>query len=366
MLNAFFRSVWPETDLPGDTAAADSQTIATLDLGNSPSVVAVDGERVIGYLGTLPLRLWDGTAERPGHWFKGFMVLPEFRNGPIGFGLVKEAIKHVPIALVITVQPASWRLFKAMGMTHVGVLQNRLRLLNPTRVLATIDIDRIGLPSIPRAAIWTLKLSQRVGIASAAGAVARSALAGWSLLFGSRSRGTKTEVAQRIDYADYDKLWTRSRTTLRFSQVRDGEYVRSRYGNSGRGDESPYVLLEARDDKDLIGFAAVRRPRRGGDPRLPGLAVAVLADMLVAGDRTDAIYSLLAGAERTAHDLGTDALICSASHPWLLTALSARGYVRIPATLQFLARFEPSAGGKIGPLSDWWLLRADGNADEGF
>jgi hypothetical protein len=172
----------------------------------------------------------------------------------------------------------------------------------------------------------------------------------------------KTRAVTEIDSDAYNSLWGRARTVLRFSQVRDANYVESRYIGPVA---SPYVLLEARDGEDLVGFAALRRPGRGDDPRLSGLAVAVLADMVVAGLRTDAIASLLGAAERAARELGADALVCSGSHPALLRALGARGYLRIPATLQFLARMK-AGDAESAPLSDWWLLRADGNADEGF
>lgn len=363
MLHAFFREVWPsEPRSSSPPGAADVETVAAVSLGDSFGVVALDGDRVIGYLGTLPLRVWDGAREQPGHWFKGFMVLPEFRNGPIGFGLVKEAVRHVQIALVITVQPASWRLFKAVGLVHVGALENRLRLLHPARVLRSIDAGRVGLPGVPAAAARLLRISQQLGLAGAVGGVMRIALAGWSLVLGSRSRAVKTRAVTEIDSDAYNSLWGRARTVLRFSQVRDANYVESRYIGPVA---SPYVLLEARDGEDLVGFAALRRPGRGDDPRLSGLAVAVLADMVVAGLRTDAIASLLGAAERAARELGADALVCSGSHPALLRALGARGYLRIPATLQFLARMK-AGDAESAPLSDWWLLRADGNADEGF
>ena len=363
MLHDFFRSVWPsESSALRESGADDPRPSEAYRPEDALSIIAVESDRVIGYLGTLPLRLWDGRREQRGHWFKGFMVLPEFRNGPIGYGLVKEAVKHVPVGLVVTVQPASWRLFKAMGMSHLGALENRVRLLDSEHVLSAIDIGQLGLPGLPAAAVRGVKVLQRLGVAKLAGATANIGLAGWSLAFGSRSRGVKTGVSTGIDYREYDTLWANARTTLNFSEVRDGEYVQSRYA---RTDASPYTLFEARDGVDLVGFAALRSPSRAADPRLSGLTVAILSDLLVSALRTDAMFSLLASVEKAAREVGADALVCSASHPKLLGALGARGYLRIPSTLQFLSRLPDGSRGTAS-VRDWWLLRSDGNADEGF
>jgi hypothetical protein len=358
LLEAFFKSVWSSgapSDMGGSAPGGSEARPEP-----SPSSIAIQDGRVIGYLGTLPLRLWDGQGQQVGHWYKGFMVVPEFRNGPLGFGLVKEAAKHLPITLVITVQPASWRLFQAAGLHHLGALDNRLRLLRPGRVLKLLDPKRIGLGRLPYGIEGGLKIAQRLGLAGIAGAAAGGVLAGWSAVRGSPPKRVTTRAVDTIDAPDYDGLWSRVCPPIRFAQVRDSEYVRRRYA----GNHSTYSLIEARDGRELVGFAAVRHPRADADPRLTGLSIAVLSDLLFHPQRRDIALAVLKSAERTALALGADALLCSASHPALLASLTARGYVRIPATLQFLARLD--GGRDPGSLSDWWLLRADGNSDEGL
>ena len=343
LMEAFFKSVWGG----GGTATPEAA---------SPSVLAIQDDRVIGYLGTLPLRLWDGQREQTAHWFKGFMVLPEFQNGPLGFALVKEAAKHLPLSLVITVQPASWRLFKAVGLSHVGALENRLRLLRPARVLSTLDVQRVGLGPLPFRLDQGLRLAQRMKVASASGAAAGLALGAWTMLRGSPGRRVKAHVANRLNPSEYDALWARVRPALRHAQVRDAGYVRARYS------ENPlYTVIEARDGKELVGFGAIRQAAPEGDARLPGLVLPVLSDVLFDPSRRDAALAVLECAERVAGARGADALVCSASAPALLDALSARAYLRIPATLQFLAKLGPDQN--AGTMGDWWLCRADGNSD---
>jgi len=171
----------------------------------------------------------------------------------------------------------------------------------------------------------------------------------------------KTSTVHAINPADYDKLWSRVRPAIRFGQVRDGEYVRRQYQGGTRGG---YSLIEARSAGELTGFGVLRHPRAEADPRLAGLSVAVVSDIFFDPADRDVPLAILRSAERAAATLGADALVCSASHPAVLASLSARGYLRIPVTLQFLARLDGAR--ESGSLGDWWLLRADGNSDEGL
>jgi hypothetical protein len=362
LLDAFFKTVWPSDSPAESETRAATAAMATGDAASlTPSTIAVQAGRIIGYLGTLPLRLWDGRNEESAFWYKGFMVLPEFRNGPVGFGLVKEAAKRLPTALVITVQPASWRLFKAVGLTHLGALENRLRLLRPGRVLERVDPQKLGVDRLPYRSDRALKILQRLGLARVAGGVAGIGLSAWAGLRGSPSGRMKTSTVHAINPADYDELWSRVRPAIRFGQVRDGEYVRRQYQG---GTRAGYSLIEARTAGELTGFGALRHPRAEADSRLAGLSVAVVSDLLFDPAERDVSLVILRSAERAAAALGADALVCSASHPSVLASLTARGYLRIPATLQFLARL--GGGREPGSLRDWWLLRADGNSDEGL
>src|SRR5438552_4326084 len=97
----------------------------------SPSVIVLEGSRVIGYCGSIPQRLWDGVAEHPAYWVKGLMVLPEYRGGPIGLLVVKELAKQLPRATSLVVAPAARRLFSALGWTDLGAVANFVRLLRP-------------------------------------------------------------------------------------------------------------------------------------------------------------------------------------------------------------------------------------------
>jgi hypothetical protein len=116
----------------------------------------------------------------------------------------------------------------------------------------------------------------------------------------------------------------------------------------------------------LVALVAVRRPRPDGEPRLNGVRVATLSDVLVDPARRDAVYAAIRAAEQTARTFDADALLCSASHAGLRDALKRRSYVRVPGTLQIIAKTHAEGPALSSDLSNWWLLRADSHADESF
>lgn len=59
------------------------------------------------------------------------MVLPEYRNGPIGFLAVKDLAARLPGSTILTVAPVARRLFSAMGYTDLGSVSNFVRVLRP-------------------------------------------------------------------------------------------------------------------------------------------------------------------------------------------------------------------------------------------
>ena len=148
------------------------------------------------------------------------------------------------------------------------------------------------------------------------------------------------------------------RAGIRVGQVRDPEYVRARYTAS-----SGQFRCSASRGRSGVAFTMVRRPRDGGDERLSGLSVAVLSDLIAPLDAPSLILSALRRAEADAREIGADALVCSPSHPALAPLLRRRSWLQIPANLHFLAR--AAHVGSSG-IENWWLMRADGNSDEGF
>lgn len=364
-LAEFFRQVWD----PGATAEtvrrarAAAAAVNPLGAGEDvPTFAFLSEGRALGYVTTIPAPLWSGGTEHRAHWVKGLWVLPEHRNGPIGFLLLKEAVRHLGCAMAMVVAPAPRRLFGALGFRDLGALPNHLRILRPTRVLRRLELEKLGMERIPGWAPTALRLAQRSGVASAAGAGAALALRLWSRARG-RSVGFALDSPAELDAAEVDRLWQRARDALPAVSIRDGRTLRWRYG--GRA-EKPYTFVAARRASELAAVAVVRHPRAEGDERLAGLRVAVLSEVIFPPGQPRAGLAAIAGAERAARDLGADALLCSASHPALAALLPRRAFLRLPGNVHFMARDDAGACALPQTLEEWWLTRGDSDADDSF
>ncbi len=363
-LSVFFEAIWSRKT-SAETIRADRATAASANPvepgADIPAFVYLSDGKVLGYISTIPTRLWNGATQIPAHWFIGFMVLQEFRGGPVGHAVLKEAIRQLGLIAVMTVALPSRRLFKALGFNDYGAIGNYLTLIRPARVLNALDPEALGMSSVPGWAVRALRLAQRSGLATVGGLVGSAALGVWRAAAGDQRKVKPREETPAS--SELDTLWNRVRSALGGAPVRDGAYLLWRYGAAESG---KYVFICARDGKELAGVAVVRRPREEGDPRLSGIKVATLSDMLFLPENRDVALALLAAAERTAHSMGADALLCTASHPAITTLLSRRAYVKLPGNVHFLVRDVKDVHALPKALTDWFLTRGDANSDEVF
>jgi GNAT superfamily N-acetyltransferase len=369
-LAEFFRAVWDpaatgERVRQARVIAAESNPVSPGQA--SPTFLFLGDGRALGHITTIPVRLWSHEVEHPAHFMKGLMVLPEYRNGPIGSSLLKEAIRHLGCALAIAVKPAAWKLFAALGFVHLGVLSNHLRVLRPARVLR-LDLEMLGLSGLPSWVPRAARLVRHRPIAAVLGAGAAAMVRLWTAAAHARTLGLTVSSADAApEPSELDALWRMARGSMAAASVRDARYVRSRYGaGGGAGEGTPYGFVTVRERSVLVGLAVVRRPSAHGDLRLGGLRVATLSDVLFSTDRTPVGLAALAGAEALARRFESDALLCSASHSRLRALLPLQAYVPVPGNLHVLARDPRGACGLPVRLSDWWLTRGDGDADEVF
>ena len=359
---AFYRESWSQ-DATAASVLANRRLAAAQNVAEPgeppPTALVLDGGRVIGYCGSIPMRLWDGVVEHPAYWTKGLMVLPEFRQGPIGFHVFKELAAHLPRALGLLVAPAARRLFTAVGYSDLGAIGNFVRLLRPAAVARQLDVGALGL-ALPRWLTAAVRVAQRTGIAGLAGAGAGVALdlAAAAMRRGARGLTTSWSVDAPSE-AELDAVWLSARGGLKASTVRDGRYLRSRFA-------APYVFCSARDAAQLRGVAVVRRPSASSDPRLRNVRVATLSDIVFPLERVDVGLALLAAATQAARAAGADAILCSASHPALARLLRRQAYVPLPGNVHVLLHDRTNATRWPRDLSAWWLARGDGEADEAF
>lgn len=323
-----------------------------------PTFLFLQGERPLGHLTTIPVQLQINGSRQPAFWFKGYWVAPEQRNGPVGYFLLREALQQLDATtLSMVVQPAPRKLFGKLGLTDLGTLPNAIRVLRPGRVLRRLDLAAAGVG--PSWATPLGRLAGLPGVAQGLGGALQLGLKGWTALQPS-GRGVTALDPPTLDEGWLDALWGRCADTLQPAPVRDGAHLRARL--TARPGVYQALTLEA--EGRPAGFALVRRPREAGDPRLSGIRLATLADLVFPADRPDLGLRLLAGAEQAALRLGADAMLCSSSHRQLPGLLHRRGYVGLGGNVHFMIK--PKGFSVQGQaLQDWWLMRADGEADDG-
>ena len=198
------------------------------------------------------------------------------------------------------------------------------------------------------------RLSSLAGLALAAG-----------LRFGASTMGRPealrtTRGWDELDDDALDAVWTSFKSSVEAVADRGASFVRWRYARSER-----YVPIGAWSDEGLVGWAVVRTPAPSTSDRLAGVAVASLSDLVFPVDRLRAGLALVEEAERLAHDLGADALLCSGSHPCLEDVLRRRGFLTVPGNVHVLAKDDESRVFPQ-PLSGWWLTRGDAQSDAAF
>lgn len=364
----FLRKTWAN-DATGDRvrgARAEASALNPAFPGEDiPAVVYLLDCEVIGHLGTVPVKFWNGRTETPGHWLRGFMVLPEHRNGPVGFALLREMLKHVDVSGIMTVTTAARRLFKAVGYVECGVIPNFISLLRPERVASSIDIANLGL-GLPGWAHRLARFAQTAGIARTAGKFVGVGLRAWRSMSGS-TQGLTTDLSGSLPSRDsIDDLWSRARPTIPAGAVRDGSFLSWRYDPRAQSMYEAVAVFEPGINGRLVALAIVRRPSEQTDPRLRGIKVATLADILYRPDDQNAALAALTGAEHVALRMGADAILCSAAHPAITSVLRRRAYARLPGNVHLMISDARRTLELPMNVDSWWVTRGDAHSDGTF
>jgi hypothetical protein len=367
---AFYRETWSpdataESILAARRRAAAENVVAP---GEAPPLALVlEGSRVIACCGSIPQRLWDGVAEHPAYYVKGLMVLAEYRGGPIGFLVAKTLAAHLPRAMVPVVAPAARRLFGALGYTDLGAVTNFVRALRPGSLAQRLDVAALGL-RLPGWLTAGVRLAQRARVAGVAGGAAGLAL---DLAAAVTRRGaarlSTDSTVEPPAREELDRVWRMAREAIVASPVRDGPYLRGRYGVTGTApDGNRYAFVTARDGTQLVGVAVLLQPRAIGDPRLRGVRVATISDIVFSPQRADVGLALLGAVERAARSAGADAILATTSHGALARLLRRQAYVALPGNVHFFLHDATGTARWPRDLASWWLARGDGEADEVF
>jgi hypothetical protein len=341
-LTEFIRSVWDPAATPERVrrARAEAAERNPVEPGRDvPTFLFLLDNRAVGHVATIPVRVWHGSEVRAAHWVKGLEVLHEYQNGPVGFLVLKHAVRELGPALSLAVRPAAHRLLEAVGFKNLGPVPNYVLPLSPARMLERLDLATLDLPRVPRALRGGIRLAQRSGLMGLCGAGVGRATRLWAAVAGGPSSACRSDTPAGLDPDECDDLWRRVRGQLHAAVVRDGRYLRWRYGGGGA---NRYRFVTVRDRAGLAGLAVLREPRS-----------------------VDVALTTLAGATSLARSLDADALLCTASHRLLAGPLRRRGFVRLPGNVHFLTR-DAAGAAAPPPLEQWWITRGDSEADEVF
>ncbi len=366
---AFYRETWSPEATGESVLAARRQAAAenVVAPGEAPPLAVVfDGSRVIACCGSIPQRLWDGVTEHPSYCIKGLMVLPEYRRGPIGLLVGQTLAAQLTRATVLVVAPAARRLFSALGYADLGPVTNFVRPLRPGVLAQRLDAAALGL-GLPPWLTAGVRLAQRARLAGVAGGAAGLALDfAAALTRGAGARCNTECVVEPPARAELDGLWHGARRSIAASPVRDGRYLRCRYGAETTAAEHRYAFVTALDGARLVGVAVVLQPRAISDPRLHGVRVATISDVVFPPDRVDVGLAVLAAVERAARSAGADAILATTNHRVLARLLRRQAYVGLTGNVHFFLHDATAGARWPRDLASWWLARGDGGADEVF
>ena len=359
-LAAFFREVWDQT-ATAELVSTARRLAAAANLAEPgaevPTTVVLADDRIVGYCSSLPVQLWDGSVFHPGYWVKGLMVLPEYRNGPIGYLVLKELAGQLRRSVVLTVAAASVRLFEALGYVNLGVVPNYLSILRPCRLASRAPVASLE-HRLPAVVVRAVRLAQWSGLAGlCGGAVGLGVRAATSVHALSRI-GLTVDYSDRLpSFSDLDSLWLMVRRSGSSSVVRDARYLVQRY----TGDR--YHFVTVRERGTLRALAVLRAPQEQRDERVRGLSLGALSDLVVRhGDFRGGIAATR-GAAALARDMGGDALLASTSSRWISRLLLSQAWLPVPGNLRFLVRETDAARSWPKRLDGWWLMRGDGESD---
>ncbi|HEX3867894.1 MAG TPA: hypothetical protein VHV78_14125, partial [Gemmatimonadaceae bacterium] len=196
-LAAFFCEAWGDTRGADDlrrTMISDAANNPSVPGADAPAIAFLNGDSVVGYIGNIPVTFWNGATETPAHWTKPFMVLEAYRNGPVGFSILREVLKHIGLSALITVAVPARRLFTAVGYKDCGILPNHIAPLRPGRIARSIDVGALGL-GLPSWMDRLAKLGQQTGLAGIAGGLGGVGLSAFRSLRGGAGGGMSVDLS---------------------------------------------------------------------------------------------------------------------------------------------------------------------------
>jgi len=329
---ALFAEVFGERHLERSRARWRWQYLDNPNNGDDGPVIwiAVEGERVLGQMATMPFPMWWGGTEVSASAGMDYCVRKSAQGRGLGIALSEAWAEHVGVALALGLTPSSYPLFQKI-FTDVGPMPAYLKVLDATAVAR-----------------------RRWG--PVAGAVGGPLLGLGLRLFSRRlARGDGIDVREVSSVTEeYDDLWARARASFATAVRRDARYLTWKYL---RCPFREYRLLEARTRGELSGFAVVRDE---GDPSFPRGFVADLfcdaRDLAVQDALIDAALDGFRGRRFARAETYTMSAALGA-------AFGRHGFRSGRTAVQYCVAHRHASAEPLSRVPDWHLVLGDGDLD---
>jgi epothilone polyketide synthase D len=295
-----------------------------------------DDNRIVGYMGSIPVRLKIDTEERTTGWLVDTMVLESHRSQGIGPRLMVQAHEDLPFALSLG-QTAEMREIQfRLGWTQVAPLQIAQLLVRPENVL------RGKLPSpAARAASWGLRASTAL----------RQTLRDVPPL--------DVREVERFD-ARHDRLWNDVSGDLTCAVVRDASYLNWKYVDQPG---QSFVRLEMADAAGVRAVAVWALREADAHYRYRR---ALLVDLVAPLSNDRLLDAVLRAACATAYRRCADALVCLHIDARLTRALRRCGFrLRQPERYLLVdaASLPPALCERATSAASWFVMQGDSDID---
>jgi acyl carrier protein len=306
-------------------------------LGLSPQAwLYRDAGRIVGHMGSIPVRLKIGDEERPTGWLVDTMVLKEFRSQAVGSRLMVEAHDDQPFSLSLGQTAEMREIQLRLGWKQVAPLQVAQLLLRPENVLRG---------KAPAPAVWAASLGLRASHA------VRD-------LLGDRRRLSVTTLDRFDDR--HDRLWQEVSRDVTCAVVRDQSYLNWKYVDQP-GQE--FLRLEVRDGDAIVGVAIWTF--RDADQHYR-YRRAFLVDLVAPMGQHAVVTQIIQAACGALSHKHVDAALCHHIDRRLTEALRAAGFqMRTPERFLLVDPGSLSGADRERVLSadNWFVTQGDSDID---
>ena len=266
-------------------------------LGREPKVwIHKAGDRVVGHMGSIPVRLKAGADILDTGWLVDTMVADDYRSRGLGSRLMVQAHEEQPFSLSLGQTSEMREIQFRLGWQKVAHLETAQLLIRPENVIRG-------------------KLPKPAAFAAGLGLRASSAIRD---LFRPASHVTVRTI-DRFDHR-HDELWHAVSSSVTCAVVRDAAYLNWKYVDQPG---QHFIRLEILDSDRLLGIVvlAVREPSASYKYRR-----VFLVDLVAPFSNHEALVQVVQAAATQAAERGADAVLCLHIGAPLTRALKACGF----------------------------------------